>query len=904
MKKPIFLLFLIFTGANVFAQYWQQKVDFTIDVTLNDKEKSIDGFEKITYLNNSPDTLYYIWFHLWPNAYKNDRTAFSDQMLENGNTAFYFSNKEEKGYVNRLDFKMDGITARTEDHPEHIDITRLVLPKPLAPGQKTIITTPFHVKLPFNYSRGGYDKGSFQITQWFPKPAVYDHKGWHPMPYLEQGEFYSEFGNYDVRITVPAKYTVAATGELAGEEINTPLKTLYYKQDNVHDFAWFADSSFKVDKDTVVLYSGKTVNVFSYYKARHQKLWSNATGYAKNAVRFFSNEIGEYPYQTVTIVQGPESFGGGMEYPTITVISPVGSETELEGVIAHEVGHNWFQGIIASNERLHPWMDEGLTSFYENKYDSVYSKGSNHEFELFFQTKAKRKTDQPVSTRSELFSAVNYGVVAYHKTSEWLRLLEKDHGADKFRTAMQRYFTEWKFRHPYPEDFRASMEQSLGHSLGERFELLNQKGILPGKELKGFRVISPLIRGSISSYIKKPVKDLLFLSPALGGNSYDKIMIGALITNFKLPPNKFNFLLTPMYATGSKKLAGLGKINYSVSTGGLVRKFDLFLNGAIFSMDDFEDTAGKKYVMGFQKLVPGLKLGFRNKNPRNTVSSFLQWKTYFINEESLRVKRDTTFTGTDTIPFLHYLFPKEGRYINQLRFVYENYRALYPFSINLQIEQSTDFVRPAIEANYFFNYREGGLQVRFFAGKFFYLGEHTLTKEFANDRFLLNMTGANGYEDYTYSDYFMGRNEFEGFRSQQIMIRDGGFKVRTDLLASKIGKTDNWLAAVNLNTSIPKRLNPLSVLPIKIPLRLFLDIGTYGEAWEKDAEGDRFLYDFGFHIPIFHETINFYFPIMYNREFSDYYKSTIPKNRFFKTMSFTINLYNKELKAINRELEF
>ena len=130
---------------HAFPQYWQQQVDFVIDVTLNDREKTLDGFEKISYSNHSPDTLHYIWFHLWPNAYKNDRTAFSDQLLGNGNTRFYFSDREERGYINRLDFKVDGITARTEDHPQHIDIVRLLLPKPLPPGASITITTPFHV---------------------------------------------------------------------------------------------------------------------------------------------------------------------------------------------------------------------------------------------------------------------------------------------------------------------------------------------------------------------------------------------------------------------------------------------------------------------------------------------------------------------------------------------------------------------------------------------------------------------------------------------------------------------------------------------------------------------------------------------------------------------------------------
>ncbi|MFL5786536.1 MAG: M1 family peptidase, partial [Flavisolibacter sp.] len=214
MKK--FLIVLLFQSCICLCkgQYWQQRVNYIIDVNLNDKEKSLDAFEKLTYLNNSPDTLSFIWFHLWPNAYKNDRTSFSDQMLLNGNTSFYFSDKDQKGYINRLDFKVDGTTAKTEDHRQYTDVIKLLLPKQLLPGQQVQITTPFHVKLPFNFSRGGYDSSTFQITQWYPKPAVYDSKGWHPMPYLDQGEFFSEFGSFDVRITVPKEYTIAATGNI------------------------------------------------------------------------------------------------------------------------------------------------------------------------------------------------------------------------------------------------------------------------------------------------------------------------------------------------------------------------------------------------------------------------------------------------------------------------------------------------------------------------------------------------------------------------------------------------------------------------------------------------------------------------------------------------------------------
>ena len=358
-------------------------------------------------------------------------------------------------------------------------------------------------------------------------------------------------------------------------------------------------------------------------------------------------------------------------------------------------------------------------------------------------------------------------------------------------------------------------------------------------------------------------------------------------------------------ALDQKKFTGLGRASYSIMSGGAIRKTDIFLNASSFTMNEFKDSADRKLFMQFQKLVPGLRLTLREKDPLSTVRKSIQFKSFMIGEETLRIRPDTSISGTDTSLLLRYEFPEKNRTLNQLQLRYENNRGLYPFDLTLLVEQGKDFIRTGLTGNYFFNYREGGLQLRVFAGKLNYLGTKTISKQFANDRYWLNMTGPKGFEDYTYSDYFLGRNSFEGLESQQIMIRDGGFKVRTDLLSSKIGKTDNWLAAINLNTSIPQKLNPLSALPlVKIPLHLFFDIGTYAEAWDKEADTDRFLYEFGFHIPLFNETVNFYFPIVYNKVYGDYFKSVIPKNRFFKTMSFSINLFNKDLKKLNREIEF
>ena len=724
MRKIIFLLLIALSSwLTAFPQYWQQQVNYSIDVSLNDKEHTLDGFERIEYINNSPDTLRFIWFHLWPNAYKNDKTAFSDQLLENGNTKFYFSDKGNRGYINRLDFKVDNITADIEDHPQHIDIVKVILPSPLAPGHKINITTPFHVKLPFNFSRSGHDGQSYQLTQWYPKPAVYDHKGWHPMPYLDQGEYYSEFGNFDVNITVPKNYVVAATGELQNKDeidwlksrssfsweplkekvksktgqiqtitqqfpaSSNEIKRLQFKQTNVHDFAWFADKRFIVKSDTCKLPSGKIIDVYSYFTNEQKEHWKNSLQFTKDAAITRSEWVGEYPYNIISVVQGPQSFGGGMEYPTITIISPIGNERELENLIGHEVSHNWFYGILGSNERLHPWMDEGLNSYYDIRQTSwkygISKKDdlTNEKLErILLETLVFGKIDQPINEKSEQYNAVNYGLVAYYKTGEWFKLLEKKLGKEVFDKAIQEYYNQWKFKHPYPEDLKKIIESVSGQDLSNEFSLLDEKGMLPGNERKGWKTVSPLRPKTFADYIIKPSKDWLMLSPLLGLNSYDKLMIGAAISNYKLPPSPFQFLFTPMYSTGAKKLNGLGKLNYTFFPNNGFRKIDLFANASIFSNDEFLKQNGEKAIAGFQKIVTGARFTMNEKDPRSTRTRYVQWKSFFINEGSFRISYDTLISGIDTSINQMVSTRKDNRTLQQYKFVIANNRALYPYS--------------------------------------------------------------------------------------------------------------------------------------------------------------------------------------------------------------------------------
>lgn len=758
------------------------------------------------------------------------------------------------------------------------------------------------------------------------------------MPYLDQGEFYAEFGNYDVKITIPENYVVAATGNLQNnDEIkwlksrkpfyreekkksktrkksedeeypsSKKLKTLNFIQNNVHDFAWFADKTFSIKSDTLLLPSGKIITANVFYYSENSDTWKNSIAMIKRAILTKSKWLGEYPYDVVSVVDGGN--GGGMEYPTITLLNDGGSEKMLDYVINHEVGHNWFQGILATNERTHPWMDEGMNTYYDNRYavkqygndnvEIINTKSAfikkrlpNNFLNTMLLTAINLKNDQPIETTSEKFSEFNYNAIAYTKTGKWMQLLEQELGKTLFDSCMQTYYQQWQFKRPYPEDFKKLFEEVSGKNLDTIFALLAKKGELTKQTNKKD------IRLQTFFGMKETEKhNYIFVAPAIGYNFYDKLQFGVLLHNYTLPTSKLQFVVAPLYATKSKQVNGLGRVGYTFYPGNSGQKFEIALAGATFSGDDFTDSTNTTHQQRFSKIVPSLKYVFAKTNPRSSITKFIQWKTFFIKEQGLLFTRDT-INAVDVITY-----PVKSRYVNQLSFVIENNRSLYPYKGTLQLDQGEGFARLAFTGNYYFNYaNKGGMDVRFFAGKFFYLGDKTFIKQFETDRYHLNMTGPKGYEDYTYSNYFVGRNEYEKFSSQQIMIRDGGFKVRTDYLSDKVGKTDDWLAALNFTTTIPDKINPLAVLPFRLPLKVFVDIGTYADAWKKNAATGRFIYDAGLQLSLFNNVVNVYFPILYSKVYKDYFKSTIPDKRFVKNIAFSIDLQNISIKKLLPQL--
>jgi hypothetical protein len=493
-KSFLFSLLFSLIGYSAFSQvlskteYFQQQVNYKIDVELAEHSKVLHGFIQIQYINNSPNSLDFIMFHLWPNAYKNTNTALAKQLLRNGSADIYWDDDNLKGFIDSLSFKSNDISLKFEIDPVYEDIGKLYLEKALLPGDTILISTPFRVKIPSaKYSRLGYDsyaykKYSFMISQWFPKPAVYDEKGWHAMPYLNQGEFYSEFGNFEVNIVLPQVLKIASAGSFVSREIvklnfdegnNSDGFKHRFVLNNAHDFAWFAANDYESKSREIVLESGKIVNLQVFFLPENRQEWNSALKYVERGVRFYSEKIGEYPYDVCTAVDGSLTAGGGMEYPTITVIGDMNNPFLLESTIIHEIGHNWFYGILGFNERDYAWMDEGLNTYYQSLYEDKYFKGISlleyYQGEINPQLKifdvrlndqyfyswlfvARKNLAQPLSYSSNEFSSTNYGISAYYKPAMMFRHLRNYLGASEMDSLVSGFYSEWKFKHPQPSD--------------------------------------------------------------------------------------------------------------------------------------------------------------------------------------------------------------------------------------------------------------------------------------------------------------------------------------------------------------------------------------------------------------------------------------------------------------------
>jgi hypothetical protein len=484
IKKLGLLIILFFSGFlnGQSTSYWQQRVEYSIDVNVSN-DFTYDGNIELKYYNNSPDELNKVYFHLYLNAFQPGsemdvrQRSLPDPDNRIGNNISKLS-KRDIGFQKIANFYQDDkACAYSVDGT----ILEVKLAKPIKPGEHTKFKMNFFAQLPKQIRRSGKQNSEgvdFSMSQWYPKLAEYDKAGWHLDPYIAR-EFYGVYGSFDVRITIDKKYMIGGTGVLQNpDEVghgystnyieNTSKSTLtwHFKADNVHDFAWAADDEFThITKNL----NSKTDIHFIYKKgsATRAKVWAELATKMMQAFEFMNANFGEYPYEQFTVIQGGD---GGMEYPMCTFILGDGSNIRGKvGLAVHETLHSWYYGVIGSNEQDFHWMDEGFTSYAEvqtMKYlypNNIYDQTGNYNS---YKYAVDKGIEEAMITKADFFKTnYAYSVAAYSKGSLFLEQLSYIIGEQTLKKLLLDYYDKWKFRHPMPEDFMKMAEQHSGIKL-------------------------------------------------------------------------------------------------------------------------------------------------------------------------------------------------------------------------------------------------------------------------------------------------------------------------------------------------------------------------------------------------------------------------------------------------------
>ena len=440
---------------------------YTLAVTLDPVAKTVRGEGIITYVNPSPDTLHELWLHLYLKAFSADDTLW---MRESGGNHRGFASEESRGDITltRLALRdgADLLAASTITDT----LLHAPLPTPLAPGAQVELAVAWTSQLPRVFARTGYggrDDTFFMVGQWYPKLAVYARGQWDTEPWHVNSEFFHDFGRYEVALTAPAAYVIAATGLPVGEPVPVgALQRQTFVAEDVSDFAFAASPDFQVH----TAQAGPS-EVKLYLLPEHSASAQRYLKVAVDSLLTYGDWYGAYPHARLSVVDVPASAGGagGMEYPTLVTGGGGGLEISDgydELVIAHEIGHQWWPMQTATNEAREPWLDEGITEYSGARLMETTSRklrfglaidAATLDFALYASNPAMR-ADLPAWA----YTTGDYAIGAYSKPAVGLITLERVVGAERFRGAMAAYLREWRFRHPAAADFRAVLERELG----------------------------------------------------------------------------------------------------------------------------------------------------------------------------------------------------------------------------------------------------------------------------------------------------------------------------------------------------------------------------------------------------------------------------------------------------------
>jgi len=482
VKTNLLTLVFVCSLSLTQGQYWQQQVDYTMEVTLDTETARYRGTQKLVYTNNSPETHHKVFYHLYFNAFQpGSEMAIRLKNAADTNRRFKIDidslTPEQQGFLKVTNLRQNGTRVQTVAAETILEVT---LNEPLQSGESTTLELDFEGQVPDVIRRAGKNSAegvAFSMAQWYPKMAEYDIEGWNTDPYTGR-EFHGVWGNFDVKISLNKDFTVAASGYLQNaDEIGKGyadrqkpkakkgMVTWHFVAPEVHDFTWAADANYI--HDTYPGPNGVTLHFFYKNDPEIIENWKKLQADTAKMMEYYNTNIGPYPYKQYSVVQGGD---GGMEYAMLTLITGGRNYGSLFGVTAHELAHSWFQHVLATNETKHEWMDEGFTSFISALASNEILE-QNKDFPLegsyrgYFNL-ANSGFEMPQSTNANRYKHnLAYESTAYSKGAVFLGQLAYLVGKEKVFEILQAYFEEWKFRHPQPNDFRRVAERVSGIQL-------------------------------------------------------------------------------------------------------------------------------------------------------------------------------------------------------------------------------------------------------------------------------------------------------------------------------------------------------------------------------------------------------------------------------------------------------
>ena len=474
--NTLIALFIFVASAQNNTSYWQQKVDYKMEIDMDVENHQYKGTQELTYTNNSPDTLYRVFYHLYFNAFQpGSQMDVRSRTIEDASSKILDRisklTPSEIGYIRPTLLTQDGQNLQFEVVGTILEV---LLNTPIPPNTSTVFNMNWDAQVPIQIRRTGRYNAegvAYSMTQWYPKLAEYDFEGWHAVPYIAR-EFHGVWGNFDVSIKLDENFIIGGTGYLQnadkkglGGKSKRKTRTWHFSAPNVHDFAWAADKDYIHDT-----YPGPNgVKLNFYYKNNPEILenWKALQPKTADLLAYFNTHIGKYPYKQYSVIQGGD---GGMEYAMCTLITGERKLGSLIGVTAHELAHTWFQFLLATNESKHEWMDEGFTSYISNmamnELMEEEKENPNAGSYRSYNYIAISNKEQPQTTQADRYSTnMGYGIAAYSKGAVFLSQLGYVIGKENLDKTLLRYYKEWSFKHPTPNDFIRVAEKVSGAEL-------------------------------------------------------------------------------------------------------------------------------------------------------------------------------------------------------------------------------------------------------------------------------------------------------------------------------------------------------------------------------------------------------------------------------------------------------